>query len=102
MVGWSKRELAGREIKEIVTWIVGQSIIHGANFPPVGFFKTRRQMTIGLEACAFFLHAMDRLAFRPRDELLRELVCDIAAGEMVRTFSDSRSSGLTQEMTNTV
>jgi len=88
MFGLSKRERADRELKEITTWVLGQSIVHGSNFPPVGVFETGRQMTIALEACAFFLHAVDRLAYRPGDERLRELVYDITAGQMVRTFSD--------------
>jgi hypothetical protein len=88
MFGLSKRERADREIKEITTWVLGQSMVHGSNFPPVGVFETERQMTIALEACAFFLHAVDRLAYRPGDERLRELVYDITASQMVRTFSD--------------
>ena len=88
MFGLSKRERADREIKEIATWVLGQSMVHGSNFAPVGVFETGRQMTIALEACAFFLHAVDRLAYRPRDERLRELVYDITASQMVRTFSD--------------
>jgi hypothetical protein len=88
MFGQSKRERADREIKEITTWIIGQSIVHGSNFPPVGVFDTGRQMTIALEACAFFLHAVDRLAYRPGDERVRELVYDVAASHMVQTFSD--------------
>lgn len=63
-------------------------MVHGSNFPPVGVFETGRQMTIALEACAFFLHAVDRLAYRPGDERLRELVYDITANQLVRTFSD--------------
>ena len=88
MFGLSKRERADQEIKEIITWIIGQSTVHGSNFPPVGVFETGRQMTIALEACAFFLHAVDRLAYRPGDGRLRELVYDITASQMVRTFSD--------------
>jgi hypothetical protein len=88
MFGWSKRERADRETKEIITWILGQSIAHGSNFPPVGVFETRCQMTIALEACAFFLHAVDRLAYRVDDERLREALYDITTGKMVRTFSD--------------
>ena len=34
MFGWSKRERASREIKEITTWVLGQSIVQGgSNFP---------------------------------------------------------------------
>jgi hypothetical protein len=41
MFGWSKRERAGREIKEITTWVLGQSIVQGgSNFPPYGVFET--------------------------------------------------------------
>ena len=49
MFGRSKRERADREIKEIATWVLGQSMVQGSNFPPVGVFETRRQMTIALE-----------------------------------------------------
>jgi len=45
-------------------------------------------MTIALEACGFFLHAVDRLAYRPGNERLRETVFDTAARQMGRTFSD--------------
>jgi hypothetical protein len=88
MFGWSKRERADREIKEITTWVLGQSVVQGSNFPPAGFFESRLQMTITLEACGFFLHAVDRLAYRPGDERLREAVYDTVASQMVRTFSD--------------
>lgn len=88
MFGRSKRERADREIKEIATWVLGQSMVQGANFPPVDVFETRRQMTIALEACGFFLHAVDRLAYRPGDERLREAVYDITASQMIRAFSD--------------
>jgi hypothetical protein len=88
MFGRSKRERADREIKEIATCVLGQSMVQGSNFPPVGIFETRSQMTIALEACGFFLHAVDRLAYRPGDERLREAVYDITASQMVRTFSD--------------
>jgi hypothetical protein len=99
MFGWSRRERADREIKEIITWVLGQSVVQGSNFPPVGVcppgaascdsvFATRLQMNIALEACGFFLHAVDRLAYRPGDERLREAVYDTTARQMVRTFSD--------------
>lgn len=45
-------------------------------------------MNIALEACGFFLHAVDRLAYRPGNERLREVVYDTTARQMVRTFSD--------------
>jgi hypothetical protein len=92
MFGWSKRERADSEIKEITTWILGQSVVHGSNFPPVGVFETKAQMAIALEACSFFLHAIDRLAYRPGNERLREAVYDKAARQMVRTFSDMFSN----------
>jgi hypothetical protein len=88
MFGLSKRERADREIKEIITYVLGQSTVQGSNFPPVGVFETRVQMTIALEACGFFLHSVDRLAYRPGNERLREAVYDTAARQMVRSFSD--------------
>jgi hypothetical protein len=88
MFGWSKRERADRKIKEITTWVLGQSVVQGSSFPPVGSFQTARQMTIALEACGFFLHAVDRLSSRPGDERLREAVYDVTARQMVRTFSE--------------
>lgn len=88
MFGWGKRARADREIKEITIWILGQSMVQGSNFPPVGVFETRTQMTIALEACSFFLHATDRLAYRPGNERLREAVYDTAVRQMIRTFSD--------------
>jgi hypothetical protein len=88
MFGWSKRERADREIKEITTWVLGQSVVQGSNFPPVGVFESRLQMQVAGEACGFFLHAVDRLAYRPGDDRLREAVYDIVATTMVRTFSE--------------
>jgi hypothetical protein len=88
MFGLSKRERADWEIKEIITWVLGQSVVQGSNFPPVDVFETRLQMMIALEACGFFLHSVDRLAYRPGNERLREAVYDAAVRQMVRSFSD--------------
>jgi hypothetical protein len=67
-------ERADKEIKEITTWVLGQSVAQGANFPPIGSVETKTQMAIALEACSFFLHAVDRLAYRAGNERLREAV----------------------------
>ena len=92
MFGLSKRERAQGEIKEITTWILGQSVVTGASFPPYGVFETNTQMMAALEACCFFLHAADRMASRERDEIIREAlekaVFDTAANQMVQTFSE--------------
>ena len=40
MFGWSKRERADSEIKEITTLILGQSVVLGSSYPPVGVFET--------------------------------------------------------------
>jgi hypothetical protein len=42
MFGLGKRERADSEIKEITTWILGQSVVHGSNFPPDGVFETKK------------------------------------------------------------
>jgi hypothetical protein len=88
MFGDSKRQGADEEIQEMATWVLGQSVVIGSSFPPVGVFENRLQMAAALEACAFFLHAVDRLAYRPADERLREAVFDAAVRQMIRTFSD--------------
>src|SRR5215470_12410934 len=88
MLGLSKRERAGQEIKEITQWILGQAVAQGSQFPPAGVFENRLQMNAAVEACAFFLHAADRLSYRVGSERLREAVYDAAAHQMVRTFSD--------------
>ncbi len=88
MFGMSKRERAEAEISEITAQVLGRSIVHGSEFPPYGVFETHMQMMVALEACGFFLHAVDRLAYRENDQLLREMVFDAAASQMVRTFSD--------------
>ncbi len=59
MFGWSKRERTDREIKEMTTWILDQSVVQGSNFPPEEVFGSRLQMQVALEACGFFLHAVD-------------------------------------------
>lgn len=87
MFGMSRRERADREINEITTWILGQSMVRGSDFPPVGVFENQFQMKIALEACSFFLHAVDRLAYRPGNERLREAVYVAAVRQMVRTFA---------------
>jgi len=40
MFGWSRRERADREIKEINTCMLGRSVVQGSNFPPIGVFET--------------------------------------------------------------
>lgn len=88
MFGWGKLEHADREIEEVTALILGQSLVQGANFPPEGCFENELQMAVALEACAFFLQAVDRLAHRAGNERLRKAVFDTTARQMVRTFSD--------------
>jgi hypothetical protein len=88
MFGLSKRERAEREIKDIQQWVLAQSVAHAARFPPEGFFESPLQMTVALEFCAFYLHAINRLSYRQGDETLREQISDPTVQQMIRTFSD--------------
>ena len=81
-------EGANHQIKDISVWVLGQSVVHGSNFPPVGHFTNSVQMAVAMETCAFFLYALDRMAYRRGDDRLREAVFDTTANQMVRTFSD--------------
>ncbi len=60
--------------------------------PPYGFFETHIQRLVALEACGFFLHAVDRIASRERGvgirEALEKAVFDTAANQMAQTFSE--------------
>jgi hypothetical protein len=82
MFGLSKRERAERGVREIQTWVVGQSLVQAASF------DAQYQMAVAVEACAFFLHAVSRFSFRPHGEKLREYVFDTCTRQMVETFSD--------------
>jgi hypothetical protein len=75
------------EIQEIITWILGQSVALGATFPPEGLFENQLQMNVAWEGCCFFLHAVDRLAYREGDERLRAVLCDPANRQMIETFT---------------
>jgi hypothetical protein len=88
MFGFSNRERAERELKEIQQWVFGQSVAHGAHFPPAGVFESRLQMDVALEFCAFYLHVVNRFSYRQSDERLREQIYDPSVRQMVRTFSD--------------
>jgi hypothetical protein len=47
------------------------------------------QMTLALEALCFFVHAMDRISFRPHSEVLRDAVLDPTAIELSNWFEET-------------
>jgi hypothetical protein len=81
MFGLGKKERRDREIKEIQTWIVGQSLA------VAGALEGPAQLVAILEAMAFFLYAVSRLSYRPDNEKLRGAVLDSSFNQMVSTYS---------------
>jgi hypothetical protein len=87
--GLTKRERAEKELQEIRTWIIGQSMVIATTLSGGPAFQgTHSQFAIALEASCFFLHALSRIAWRPQSEKLRESVLDPSVDRLATAFAD--------------
>jgi hypothetical protein len=82
LFGLGKTERAEREIHEIQTRIIGQSLGTAAGF------EAAVQMVVAIESSCFFLQALSRLSYRPANEKLRERVFDSSVRAVVRTLAN--------------
>src|SRR5216684_5593113 len=56
--------------------------------PPKSGRTHLNEMLLGLGALCFFVHALDRLSFRPNSEALREAIFDTTAAELAGWFGE--------------